>query len=269
MDFNGSSMPQIVCPNCGKTINLENRKQIDFDLIHEAVKKKPRTFCELLNITKLPRKTLSLRLKDLCLGGALIKTNGAYVLNNSLEFETMHKPSLKRVSRIFDDRKLKIGLTLMMFLLSSSISGYVFAMFITSPLSNSPKPLGTATIAFGVNNVEDLYSWQVIIIFNSDQINILKVMPGEFFPVEDPLLLNATDIAKDVLLVGATLIGDVSGKSGSGVLAKISFEYFVEEYEMPHLALSEKGFCTHLLNSQGLIIPLDDTTTLTLTFEGE
>lgn len=262
-------MPQIVCPNCGKTINLENRKKIDFDLIHEAVKKKPRTFCELLNITRLPRKTLSLRLRDLCMSGALIKTDGAYVLNNSIEFETMRKPPLKRASEIFDDRKLKIGLTLVMFLLSSSISGYVFAMFIASPAPTLPKPLGTATIAFSVNNVEDLYSWQVIIIFDSDQINILKVMPGDFFPVEDPFLLNATDIAKGMLLVGGTLIGDSDGKSGSGILAKILFEYFVEEYEMPHLVLSEKGFGTHLLNSQGSIIPLDDTTTLTLTLEGE
>ncbi|MDI6846517.1 MAG: hypothetical protein QMD23_00055 [Candidatus Bathyarchaeia archaeon] len=41
-------------------------------------------------------------------------------------------------------------------------------------------------------------------------------------------------------MVGGTLSGDVDGKSGSGALAKLVFEYFVEEYEAPHVTLSEK-----------------------------
>ena len=64
--------PQIRCPNCGITINLKNRKKVDIDLIERAVKK-PRSFTELLRITNFPRKTLALRLKDLCSHGLLLK----------------------------------------------------------------------------------------------------------------------------------------------------------------------------------------------------
>lgn len=261
-------MPQITCPNCGKTINLESRKKIDYSLIQEAVSKKPRTFGELLNITKLPRKTLSLRLKDLCASGVISKINGVYTMNGHTKFE-MPKTPLKHVSKILEDRKLKIGLTLAMFLLSSSILGYVFAMFINPPPATTPKALGNLTMALHVNDVEDLYSWQAIISFNPNQMNVANIVPGEFFKVEYPFFLNVTDISKGVLLVGGTLVGETSGKSGSGTLAIILFEYFVEEYEMPHLVLSEKGFATCLYNSKCSVIPINSATILSLTVGSE
>lgn len=207
------------------------------------------------------RKTLSLRLKDLC-------TDGVYTLNGSTKFETPKTP-LKHVSKIPEDRKLKIGLILAMLLLFSSISGYVFAMFISPPPATTPKALGNLTMALNVKNVEDLYSWQAIVSFNPDQMSVLNVMPGEFFKVEYPFFLNVTDVAQGVLLVGGTLLGEVNGKSGSGTLATILFEYFVEEYEMPHLVLSEKGFATCLYNSKCLIIPLNSAITLSLRVESE
>jgi hypothetical protein len=74
--------PQITCPHCGSTINLENRKEVDFEKILHALGKSPRTFTELLTMTNLPRKTLSIRLKELCASGSIIK-DGGYHLNPS------------------------------------------------------------------------------------------------------------------------------------------------------------------------------------------
>jgi PKD repeat protein len=76
--------PQITCPHCGSTINLENRKEVDFEKIMHALSKSPKTFTELLAITSLPRKTLSLRLKDLCSSGSIVK-DGGYHLNSSIK----------------------------------------------------------------------------------------------------------------------------------------------------------------------------------------
>jgi len=75
--------PQITCPHCGSTINLENRKEVDYDKILFALSKSQRTFSELLMMTDLPRKTLSIRLKDLCTSGAIIK-DGGYRLSASV-----------------------------------------------------------------------------------------------------------------------------------------------------------------------------------------
>jgi PKD repeat protein len=75
--------PQITCPYCGNTIGLENRKQVDFEKIMHALGKSPRTFTELLTMTSLPRKTLSLRLKELCVSGSIVK-DGGYHLNPSI-----------------------------------------------------------------------------------------------------------------------------------------------------------------------------------------
>ncbi|MEM2915249.1 MAG: PKD domain-containing protein [Candidatus Bathyarchaeia archaeon] len=76
-------MPRIRCPNCGLTIDLESRKEVDFSQIFNALKGKERTFTELLHITHLPRKTLSLRLKALCKQGLIVKDNGGYRLMGS------------------------------------------------------------------------------------------------------------------------------------------------------------------------------------------
>jgi hypothetical protein len=76
--------PQITCPHCGSTINLENRKEVDFEKITYALNNSTKTFTELLEITNLPRKTLSLRLKDLCNSGSIVK-DGGYHLSTSFK----------------------------------------------------------------------------------------------------------------------------------------------------------------------------------------
>lgn len=76
--------PQITCPHCGSTINLENRKEVDFEKIMYALNSSPKSFTELLEITNLPRKTLSIRLKDLCNSGSIVK-DGGYRLGTSFQ----------------------------------------------------------------------------------------------------------------------------------------------------------------------------------------
>jgi len=75
--------PQITCPYCGNTIGLENRKEVDFEKIMHALGKSQRTFTELLTMTSLPRKTLSIRLKELCASGSITK-DGGYHLSPSI-----------------------------------------------------------------------------------------------------------------------------------------------------------------------------------------
>jgi len=227
------------------TIGLENRKKIDFNLIANATKKKPRTFTELLHITRLSRKTLSLRLKNLCANGTLVKNNGRYTLNGLSEFEN------KGFSRVFHDRRMRTGLMLIAFLLCSSVSGYVFAAFF-APEETHQKPviLGNFAMALEVSNVKDLYAWQAFITFDPSELEVMGTTPGEFFAVEYPFFLNATDMGEGMLLLGGTLFGDVSGKYGSGSLATIVFGYFTDEYEPPRMVSNIGSFETQLWDSE-------------------
>jgi len=259
-------MPQITCPNCGMTINLENRKRIDFNLIADAAKKQPKTFTELLHITKLSRKTLSLRLKELCEKGTLVKDAGMYRLNGPSEYENNGKNLAKGFLRVSHDKRIGKGLMLIAFLLCSSASGYVLAAFI-APKETYQQPVitGNFTIALDVNNVKDLYAWQVIITFNSSELKVMKITLGGFVGDDFPFFLNATDVGGDTLFLGGSLCGDISGKNGSGRLATILFGYFADGYEEPRIASGEKWcFNNVLLNSHGFIIPLENSTTVTL-----
>jgi len=119
-----------MCTNCGTTINLENRREIDFDLIKNAAKKKPLTFTQLLHVTRLSRKTLSLRLKELCSNGTLVKNEGFYELNGASTFENNCGIFPKRVSRMLKDKKVRTSIMLIAFLTCSSVSGYVFSNII-------------------------------------------------------------------------------------------------------------------------------------------
>lgn len=245
---------------------MENRKKIDFNLIVGAAKKEPRTFTELLHVTKLSRKTLSLRLKEMCANDILVKGEGKYKLNGDSEFDNNSRNFAKGFSRVFNNRRMRAGLMLIALLLSSSASGYVLAMFF-APKEDYRKPvvIGTFTMALNVTNVKDLYAWQVFITFNSSELKVMEITPGGFVGVSYPFFLNATDIGEDKLLLGGTRYGDVSGRDGNGTLATIVFGYYVDEYEEPIIALSEEGFFnTFLLNSEGFVILVENPVTLTL-----
>lgn len=112
-------MPRIRCPNCGLTIDLESRKEIDFTEIFNALKSKDRTFTELLHITRLPRKTLSLRLKSLSKEGLVAKDNGGYRLVGSWRtssYRISHVgENMERLYNILRNNSLVIVLALCLF----------------------------------------------------------------------------------------------------------------------------------------------------------
>ena len=264
------NMPQVTCPNCGMTINLKNRKEIDVSLIKSAAKT-PRTFTELLRVTRLPRKTLSLRLKELCVSGTIVKSDGVYKLNGVSEFWSDGGKSIGRLSEMFRDRRMRTGLMLVAFLLISSASMHVLAMRLKPPqfiqTYQEPVIIGNFTMALDIYNVEDLFGWQVAMTFNSSELEVLKLSPGDFFIFNDPRYPQDPRLLSDIygsrLMLGSCLYGDMPGKHGSGRLATIVFGYFTENYDTPQIVPKEV-FETLLLDSQGEPIPIKDST-LTLT----
>lgn len=254
-------MPQITCPNCGMTMNLENRRKIDFNLIRDATRKKPKSFTSLLHITKLPRKTLALRLKKMCEDDILIKKEGKYKLNGASKFDNDGGKFAERFPNIFKDRRFRTGVMLIALLIGSSTSGYVLAKFLAlNETYQKPIVIGNFTMALEISNVDDLYTWQALITFNSSQLEIIKNAPGEFLGTDYPFFLDAMDIGEGRLLLGGTLYGQCAGKYGNGTLATIVFGYFVDEYEEPRLSFSEEGpFKTFLVDSRDSIIPIKDS----------
>ena len=112
-------MPRIRCPNCGLTIDLESRKEVDFSQIFNALKSKERTFTELLHITHLPRKTLSLRLKSLSKEGLITKDDGGYHLVGSWKtnsYRVSHVgENMERLYNVLKNNTMVIALVLCLF----------------------------------------------------------------------------------------------------------------------------------------------------------
>jgi hypothetical protein len=133
-------MPKITCPGCGTTIDLENRKLLDFGKIFKALQGGPKTFTELLRITGLPRKTLSLRLKSLCDSGAVLK-NGTYILNKNSNDNGV-KDALRAVGKFSEWRKVAQIFCLIM-LVTLGTGSVVSAMIqiTNNPIRESVPPL--------------------------------------------------------------------------------------------------------------------------------
>jgi hypothetical protein len=251
-------MPQITCPNCGTTISLENRREVDFSLIKNATDRRPRTFTELLHITRLSRKTLNNRLKELCAEGILLKQEGMYKLNGASECGNNGEHFMKGLSRVFEDKRLRTGMILIAVLASFSVSGYVLANIMAPNNYVQPKlnpiALGTFTIALNVNNVTDLYAWQAAIAFNSAQMRVIETSPGNLMSVTFPYF-DSSGPSDGLQLVAATLKGNATGITGTGTLATIVFEYYVTGYTPPSIVSEKAGFNTLLEDSSLAAIP--------------
>ena len=143
-----------------------------------------------------------------------------------------------------------------------SLVGQVLARFLIPIVEEEgPVILGTFSVTLDVENVRDLYTWQVAISFNPSELEIMDTEPGDFVGEEFPLFVNSKDSYEGKLLLGGTLKGETSGKDDSGILATISFGYFIEEYSKPTM-VTDEGL-TFLLDSTGQTIP-DDEYTLSL-----
>jgi hypothetical protein len=254
-------MPQVRCPHCGFAINLENRKEVDFGLIKSAAKQRPRTFTDLLHVTKLPRKTLNLRLRELCADGVLVKEGHLYRLNG-FSNDNRNMDFAKGLSNTFQNKKLRASLMLIALTLFSCGSGYVLALFTSLPsvpIIHEPEVIGNFTMVLKVNDVADLYAWQVGIAYNSSQMRVLEITPGDFVGGDFPFFVNATDSVQNLLLIASSMRGNEDGKNGSGTLATITFGYYTENYSIPRIAF-DQVFGTILLNSKGEAIPIKEST---------
>jgi hypothetical protein len=277
-------MPEITCPNCGLTINLENRRKIDYGIIMDATRNSA-TFTGLLHATKLSRKTLSMRLKELCVKGTIVKSDGIYKLDTREEAnmprtidrsigplrgahfmnsDVGSAQSLqvenhgRNFSRAFRDRRVRNAVWMLMLLTSFSLSGYVLAMHFASPeqVHSGPVIIGYSTMAVEIRNVNDLYGWQVAVSFNATELKVLQVTPGNFVGLGYPFFWDSTDTGEGLLLVGGTLEGDSAGKNGNGTLTTIVFGYFTSNYKAPLIVPQQMGFETSLIDSQLADIPI-------------
>ena len=273
--------PQIRCPKCGTSINLESRRKMDFHMIVSELKKGPKTFTDLLQATKLPRKTLSLRLNELRQSGIIVKDKG-YQLNGS------PPPYMQgEMKKLFTfDHKKRILLLALILCISIPVGTYAYGIY-TAPQpqtpSEPPKPVyyGVLFVDIEIRDVTDLYDWQARINHDAD---ILEFRSFTKEGVENPLFgsslmdiygLNSTDTfvlkrpgedpqhLSDDLLVADSLQGDVPGVSGSGTLGRITFaikmpekslEFFQEEGNKPSIVFEPTivpAFTTYLSDTEG------------------
>jgi hypothetical protein len=268
-------MPQVRCPHCGTTINLENRKETDFSIILKALQSRARSFTELLKITRLPRKTLNIRLKELCVMDAVTK-NKLYYLNEACPQKEWQKNILEGNSRLFNNKKALILLFILCVGLPAT-GNFAFAIFFSS-LPPKPQPLGNLTVIVKVSNVSDVYGWQIGLRFDSAKLKVVSARPGDFFgnPEEGTSLSDHVEyigntlfynsLKTDILVLCQTLTGDQPTVSKSGSLAIVEFEYYSLTYENPHLIFNEPTHGAMLLHKDASEIPINENT-ITLQFE--
>jgi len=227
--------PQIRCPNCGTTINLKSRRETDFRMILTALEKGSKTFTDLLKITDLPRKTLSLRLKELCDTGIVVK-DGGYKLNGTVPRNLLKDGSNTNRRRIFSLNRKQILLLLLLICIGIPTLGpYVIAMFRRpqAPPLVEEINYGTLIVYLKVQNVEDLCAWQVKIQYDPNELVFENFTEGDFFksklavpPRPEPNYLGK----KGNLLIANSIVGmGAEGVSGSGTLAIIKFKIITEK----------------------------------------
>ncbi len=241
-------MPQIRCPNCGTSINLEMRKETDLKLIVQSLQTGPKTFTQLLRRTRLPRKTLSLRLKELINSKTIMKGEG-YRLNGSLSPDMLGGIRLKKVFPY----PRKNAMLMLLMLCMGFLLAQAYARYMVAPTIPIEPTIPIVTETFEVNiviyDVTDLSAWQARVVFDPNALIVTNVVEGSFLEengdnalfmawtkivegifTEDTLSTNDpfTWIKSDEgyhnsVFLGGTLIGEANGVSGDGVLATVTF----------------------------------------------
>ena len=252
--------PQIRCPNCGTSINLKNREETDFNMILGALKSRQRTFSDLLRTTKLPRKTLSIRLKQLAEKHLIIKDEG-YILNGERSFIVKKEEAFSRKFTNFDRKKLLITMLLIGITLPTGAT--VLATIFKAPEPEPIKPLGSFIVTAEVLNASDVYGWQVIVRFDDQRLKVINVAAGDFLEKTNQTYGDMTNqhgyelrseslfmysVNKGMIMVAQTLLGRESGKCGNGTLASIEFEYYDADYANPEIIYGDQIFETGLRN---------------------
>lgn len=118
-------------------------------------------------------------------------------------------------------------------------------------------------VTIRVDNVTDLYAWQMIVYFQNDVVNVLDAFEGPFLKAAGvtfsfgPVVVNDWNSTHGKVMIGTTLSVD-QGVTGSGILATIGFGC-VEEgasfLEISKTAQYLDVFYSYLLNTNLEEIP--------------
>jgi hypothetical protein len=80
------------------------------------------------------------------------------------------------------------------------------------------------TLTIDVSNIRDLYGWQSRLGFNAEILGVLTVVEGSFLKSGGSTYFNyAVNDTAGYVLVDCSLLGDISGVNGTGVLVSIQF----------------------------------------------
>ena len=255
-------MPQIRCPHCGARINLESRKETDFRMILASLKKGPKTFTDLLRATELPRKTLSLRLKELRELKLIVK-DGGYRLNDEPP-SNLGGEMLERLNKPVLFTRKRVIVLLLILCIAIPISSYVQANIL--PKEEKQEEItptvyyGNLTVAVKIQKVRDLFTWQVKLSYDPEELVFLEAWRGDFFGKDEILsgIFAKDKYGKEYgienwLVIGDTLIGNyyqhIPGVNGSGTLAIVKFAIKIPTVpKTPKIVFDQDTF---LLNSYG------------------
>ena len=115
------------------------------------------------------------------------------------------------------------------------------------------------TVHVNVSGVSDLFVWQVKMAWNPYVLNVSSIIPGEFLARADPeqtssealgWVMNRTENATGTSASAESILGNVSGVSGSGRL--VSIEFLILGYNCSDIIISVYGSLpTELLDSTG------------------
>jgi hypothetical protein len=104
------------------------------------------------------------------------------------------------------------------------------------------------TVNISVSEVADLYGWQTKLEWNPQILEVVNVTEGNFLKNHGSTYFNEKFNETGYLLLDCTLIGDLPGARGSGILTTIQFS--VKGSGSCNLQLSE----TTLINSAEQLI---------------
>lgn len=107
------------------------------------------------------------------------------------------------------------------------------------------------TVNISVSNVNDLYGWELKFTWNSSILSLVRVTEGGFLKSQGQTFFTYNNTASYVL-VDCTLLGNVSGITGEGILASIQMH------------VNGQGSCNLVLYDVKLINSIEQTIDNTL-----
>jgi len=109
----------------------------------------------------------------------------------------------------------------------------IFYVFINKPAPSTmiytdPQTINAAigqnfTINIMVSNITDLYGWQLKLRWNITILEVANINEGVFLRTHGATFFHQTINETGYLVLDVTLLGDVSGVSGNGMLATVQF----------------------------------------------